>query len=118
MRAALKRGVSIEIGWGHLKDVDNNRAYLSQAELLKSNDWHYNALPGLSELQIEYDRLLQLKVLGTHEKFLVCDRQFAMLGSHNYLTSDTKSSEREVGLKTDNPEIIDKLIELFDRAEA
>jgi hypothetical protein len=118
MRAALQRGVSIEIGWGHLKDVDNNRAYLSQAELLKSNDWHYNALPGLSELQIEYDRLLQLKVLGTHEKFLVCDRQFAMLGSHNYLTSDTKSSEREVGLKTDNPEIIDKLIELFDRAEA
>jgi hypothetical protein len=118
MRAALKRGVSIEIGWGHLKDVDNNRAYLSQAELLKSNDWHYNALPGLSELQIEYDRLLQLKILGTHEKFLVCDRQFAMLGSHNYLTSDTKSSEREVGLKTDNLEIIDKLIELFDRAEA
>ena len=118
MRAALQRGVSIEIGWGHLKDVDNNRAYLSQAELLKSNDWHYNALPWLSELQIEYDRLLQLKVLGTHEKFLVCDRQFAMLGSHNYLTSDTKSSEREVGLKTDNPEIIDKLIELFDRAEA
>ncbi|WP_295613572.1 phospholipase D-like domain-containing protein [Chamaesiphon sp. GL140_3_metabinner_50] len=118
MRAALKRGVSLEIGWGHLKDVDNNRAYLSQAELLKSNDWHYNALPGLSELQIEYDRLLKLKVLGTHEKFLVCDRQFAMLGSHNYLTSDTKSSEREVGLKTDNPEIIDKLIELFDRAEA
>ncbi len=118
MRSALDRGVSIEIGWGHLKDVDNNRAYLSQAELLKSNDWHYNALPGLSELQIEYDRLLQLKILGTHEKFLVCDRQFAMLGSHNYLTSDTKSSEREVGLKTDNIEIIDKLIELFDRAEA
>lgn len=118
MRAALKRGVSIEIGWGHLKDVDNNRAYLSQAELLKSNDWHYNALSDLSELQIEYDRLLQLKVLGTHEKFLVCDRQFAMLGSHNYLTSDTKSSEREIGLKTDNLEIIDKLIKLFDRAEA
>lgn len=117
MRAALKRGVSIEIGWGHLKDVDNNRAYLSQSELLKSNDWHYNALPLLSGLQIEYDRLLQLKILGTHEKFLVCDRQFAMLGSHNYLTSDTKSSEREVGLKTDNPEIIDKLIELFDCAE-
>lgn len=117
MRSALDRGVSIEIGWGHLKDVDNNRAYLSQSELLKSNNWHYNALPELSELQIKYDRLLQLKVLGTHEKFLVCDRQFAMLGSHNYLTSDTKSSEREVGLKTDNSEIIDKLVDLFDRAE-
>ncbi|WP_373543245.1 phospholipase D-like domain-containing protein [Chamaesiphon sp.] len=117
MRSALERGVSIEIGWGHLKDVDNNRAYLSQSELLKSNDWHYNALPELSELQIKHDRLLQLKVLGTHEKFLVCDRKFSMLGSHNYLTSDTKSSEREVGLKTDSPEIIDKLITLFDCAE-
>jgi phosphatidylserine/phosphatidylglycerophosphate/cardiolipin synthase-like enzyme len=61
---------------------------------------------------------LKLKILGTHEKFLVCDRQFAMLGSHNYLTSDTKSSEREIGLKTDSPELIDKLIEIFDRAEA
>jgi PLD-like domain len=118
MRAALDRGVSIEIGWGHLKDVDNNRSYLSQAELLKSNEWSYNAIPWLSELQVEYSRLLRLKILGTHEKFLVCDRQFAMLGSHNYLTSDTKSSEREVGLKTDSPELIDKLVELFDRAEA
>ena len=58
---------------------------------------------------------LTLKVLGTHEKFLVCDRKFAMLGSHNYLTSHTNSSERELGLKTDSPELIDKLIELFDR---
>ena len=118
MRAALDRGVSIEIGWGHLKDVDNNRSCLSQAELLKSNQWSYNAVPWLSELQVEYSHLLHLKVLGTHEKFLVCDRQFAMLGSHNYLTSHTKSSEREVGLKTDSPELIDKLVKLFDRHEA
>ena len=118
MRAALERGVSIEIGWGHLKDVDNNRSYLSQAELLKSNEWSYNAIPWLLELQTEYSHLLHLKVLGTHEKFLVCDRQFAMLGSHNYLTSNTKSSEREVGLKTDSPELIDKLIKLFDLHQA
>ncbi len=117
MRAALERGVSIEIGWGNLKDVDNNRSDLSQSKLLQSNEWSYNAIPWLSELQIEYSHLLHLKVLGTHEKFLVCDRQFAMLGSHNYLTSNIKSSEREVGLKTDSRELIDKLIELFDRAE-
>ena len=117
IKAALDRGVSIEIGWGHLKDVKNDRAKLSKEQLLRSSKWAYNAVPELYKLQLKYPNLLELKILGTHEKFLVCDRQFAMLGSHNYLTSDTKSSEREVGLKTDSPELIDKLIALFDRAE-
>ncbi|WP_373542047.1 phospholipase D-like domain-containing protein [Chamaesiphon sp.] len=114
---ALERGVSIDIGWGHLKDVNNDRSRLSKAELLKpgKQKWLYNAIPLLDKLQAEYPNLLNLKVLGTHEKFLVCDRKFAMLGSHNYLTSHTHSSERELGLKTDSPELIDKLIELFDR---
>ena len=114
---ALERGVSIDIGWGHLKDVDNDRSRLSQTELLKpgKQKWLYNAVPGLEEIQAEYPNLLTLKVLGTHEKFLVCDRKFAMVGSHNYLTSNTSSSERELGIKTDSPELIDKLIELFDR---
>lgn len=112
--AALDRGVFIDIGWGHLKDVDNKISRLSRAELLKSDRWKYNAIPWLDELQAKYAHLLTLKVLGTHEKFLVCDRQFAMLGSHNYLTSGDSSNERELGLKTDSPEIIDRLIELFD----
>ncbi len=118
IKAALDRGVAIEIGWGHLKDADNDRSQLSKEKLLASSDWAYNAVPWLYELQVKYPDLLKLKILGTHEKFLVCDRQFAMLGSHNYLTSDTKSSEREVGIKTDSPELIDKLIAIFDRAEA
>jgi PLD-like domain len=118
MKAALERGVSIEIGWGHLKDADNDRSQLSKEKLLGSSDWAYSAVPWFYELQVQYPDLLKLKILGTHEKFLVCDRQFAMLGSHNYLTSDTKSSEREIGLKTDSPELIDQLIEIFDRAEA
>ncbi|AFY96706.1 phospholipase D-like domain-containing protein [Chamaesiphon minutus] len=119
IKAALDRGVSVEIGWGYLKDVNNDRSQLSKENLLKSSDWAYNAVPWLyDELQVQYPQLLKLKILGTHEKFLVCDRQFAMVGSHNYLTSDTKSSEREVGIKTDSPELIDKLIQLFDSSEA
>jgi PLD-like domain len=118
IKSALDRGVAIEIGWGHLKDANNNRSQLSKERLLASSDWAYSAIPWLYELQVQYPDLLKLKILGTHEKFLVCDRQFAMLGSHNYLTSSTSSSEREIGLKTDSPELIDKLIEVFDRAEA
>lgn len=117
IKAALDRGVSIEIGWGHLKDVNNDRSKLLKEKLLKSSDWAYNAVPKLYELQIKYPNLLKLKILGTHEKFLVCDRQFAMLGSHSYLTSDPKSSEREVGLKTDSLELIERLIALFDLAQ-
>jgi phosphatidylserine/phosphatidylglycerophosphate/cardiolipin synthase-like enzyme len=112
--AALERGVSIDIGWGHLKDVDNKSSRLSREELLKSDSWKYNAIPWLDELQAKYSSLLTLKILGTHEKFLVCDRQFAMLGSHNYLTSGDSSDERELGIKTDSSEIINELIELFD----
>jgi phosphatidylserine/phosphatidylglycerophosphate/cardiolipin synthase-like enzyme len=112
--SALNRGVTIDIGWGHLKDVNNQPSRLSQSELLKSDRWKYNAIPWLDKLQSQYPHLLTLKVLGTHEKFLVCDRQFAMLGSHNYLTSGDNSNERELGIKTDNPEIINELIELFD----
>jgi phosphatidylserine/phosphatidylglycerophosphate/cardiolipin synthase-like enzyme len=118
---ALNRGVHIDIGWGHLSDVKNSNLPLSKESLLSSpraSKWGgYNAVDWVYELQGKYKNLLKLKILGTHEKFLVCDRQFAMLGSHNYLTSSTSSSEREIGLKTDSPELIDKLIEIFDRAE-
>jgi PLD-like domain len=114
--AALTRGVSIDIGWGHLKDVANDRTRLSKEELLSSkNNYLYNAVPWLYKLQDDYKDLLTLKVLGTHEKFLVCDRKFAMIGSHNYMTSSANSSERELGFKTDSPETIDKLIKLFER---
>jgi hypothetical protein len=116
--AALSRGVSIDIGWGHLSDVKNNIVPLSKQTLLnsKAKKWGgYSAVNWVYELQDEYKNLLTLKILGTHEKFLVCDRKFAMLGSHNYMTSGNSSNERELGVKTDSPETIDKLIELFDR---
>ncbi|MBR8833365.1 MAG: hypothetical protein DSM106950_04800 [Stigonema ocellatum SAG 48.90 = DSM 106950] len=58
-----------------------------------------------------------MKLLGTHEKFLVCDRSWAMLGSHNFLTSGDSGSEREVGLRTNDPRIIEELISRFERAK-
>lgn len=114
--AALKRGVLIEIGWGNLNDVGNNQSRLSKAALLKSDrdNWKYTAIPWLDRIEAQYPRLLKLRILGTHQKFLVCDQKFAMLGSHNYLTSGNSSSERELGIKTNDPEKINELIGLFD----
>ena len=40
-----------------------------------------------------------------------------ILGSHNFLISDTKSTEREVGLRTNDPRIITDLIKRFDTAK-
>ena len=57
-----------------------------------------------------------MKQLGTHEKFLVCDNNFAMLGSHNFLTSKESSPEFEVGILIEDTNTIQKLINRFDES--
>ncbi|MBD1889317.1 phospholipase D-like domain-containing protein [Coleofasciculus sp. FACHB-SPT9] len=74
-------------------------------------------MPKLENLEQKYPDRFQLKLLGTHEKFIVCDRSWTVLGSHNFLTSGTKSTEREVGLRTNDPRIIRDLIKRFDTAK-
>ncbi len=105
-RVCLNRNCCIEIGWGHLSD----RGKLGKG-------WRYNALKDLRELERNYPDQFKLKLLGTHEKFLVCDSLFAMLGSHNILTSSVQSAEREIGIHTTDPHIIQGLINRFDGAE-
>lgn len=122
-RAILNRNCQIDIGWGHLSDTGLSQPIqLCRQQLLcavsrKSQGWKYNTFPELEQLEQEYRSQFRLKLLGTHEKYLVCDRSFAMLGSHNFLTSGTSSSEREVGLQTNDPRIIEDLIERFESAE-
>jgi hypothetical protein len=103
----LRREGILEIGWGHLKDINEGRL---------GNGSFYNGLYNLRILRDRYPNQFKLKVLGTHEKFLVCDRDFVMLGSHNFLTSGDSSIERELGLKTTDPQIVKKLIERFENA--
>ena len=103
----LNRNVYVDIGWGHLNDMQ-------QEEFERG--FFYNALPKIEELERMYPNKCKLKLLGTHEKFLVCDNKFAMIGSHNFLTSGTSSSEREIGIFTNDIHIISSLIERFDTA--
>ncbi len=104
-RDCLNRNCRVEIGWGHLSD--RNRI---------GKGWRYNALKDLRQLEQDYPEQFRLKLVGTHEKFLVCDSTFAMLGSHNFLTSSAQSGERETGIRTTDPHIIQGLIERFDGA--
>ncbi len=114
----LQQGCQIDIGWGHLNDAPNRQ--LDRHLLITHNPaWKYQALPQLESLQQRafqrrYSGKLTLKLLGTHEKFIVCDRAWAMLGSHNFLSSTNYSREREIGLKTTDPRIISELIDRFN----
>lgn len=105
-RDCLNRNCRIDIGWGHLSD----RGKLGKG-------WRYDALRDLRQLERDYPEQFKLKLLGTHEKFLVCDFTFAMLGSHNMLTSSAQSAERELGIHTTDPHVIQGLIDRFDGAE-
>ncbi|MEB3279629.1 MAG: pentapeptide repeat-containing protein [Lyngbya sp.] len=106
MRDCLNRNCQIDIGWGYLGD----RSKIGKG-------WRYNALGDLQQLEQEYPDLFRLKLLGTHEKYIVCDFSFAMVGSHNVLTSGVQSAEREVGIKTTDFQIIQGLINRFDESE-
>ncbi len=106
IKACLDRGCQIDIGWGYLGDRWNF-----------GKGWKYNALGDLQDLEEIYSDLFRLKLLGTHEIFLVCDDKFAFVGSHNFLASGNQSLEREVGIRTTDYEIIRGLIDHFDDAE-
>ncbi len=117
LEALLKRNVRVDVGWGNQGDIDKLKDRSSSIrQQLKSSDY-YCALPKLEALEQKYPKLFKLNLLGTHEKFLICDRSWAMLGSHNFLTSGAFNSERELGIKLDDPRIVAELIERFDNAK-
>lgn len=105
----LEKGVSISIGWGRTGDLKRPK---------NLNSLWYNALPQLFELERIYPLKFHLKAIGTHEKFLVCDDKFAVLGSHNILTSSKEIGDREIGIFTNSPQIIEDLISRFQEARA
>lgn len=108
LQAALYRDVVVQIGWGRLQD-------------LQSGEYHknafYDALPLLQQLARQHSNL-KLKPIGTHEKFLVCDRKFAVVSSHNFLTSDEGSEEREVSLRTIDATVINQLLQSYETTPA
>jgi len=104
-RDCLNRNCHIDIGWGYL----SGRGKTGIA-------WGNSAIKDLKQLERDYPKQFKLKLLGTHEKFLVCDDSIAMLGSHNMLSSNAQGVTREVGIRTTDPQIIQGLINRFDGA--
>jgi hypothetical protein len=68
---ALKRGVNFYIGYGIKNDDESNDP---------------DALDGLYDLADKYDNLNLAEIGFTHEKVLVCDNRFVVIGSFNWLS--------------------------------
>ncbi len=143
MRAFLEKGGCIHMGWGSWNDLKNkvklHDGLRTRKQLINSSEgWKYDAvsqscteLYSLEKLELDYPNQFKLKLLGTHEKYLVwvnSDNSWVMIGSHNFLTSSDInlknyytgnnyiSLERELGLKTNNIDIVDQVIKHFDNS--
>lgn len=108
--------VRIDIGWGYTADFKDK--VLSEQYFLNliEND-NYNGLKDIYNLETRFEKYFKLKFLGTHEKYLVCDDKFAMLGSHNFLSSRGRMKVKEIGVYTTDKNIIEQLIEHYDNSK-
>lgn len=120
LQRLLEQGVKIDLIYGYQEDIinlQNSGDRVNRWTLLESvgkDAWKYDAIRELTNLEQQFGQQLQLKLVGTHEKFLVQDERIAMIGSHNFLTSGP-SDKRELGIQTTDQNLIQFLC---DRAQS
>ncbi|MBE9233765.1 pentapeptide repeat-containing protein [Cuspidothrix issatschenkoi LEGE 03284] len=113
LKQLLERGCQLDIGFGNGEKKSIKKDITKDIQI----DW-YDAVPDLLDIQKQYPSLLKLKILGTHKKYLICDNEFAMIGSHNFLTSGDTSKKGELGIVFYCPKSIQELIEKFDNSQS
>jgi hypothetical protein len=118
-------GSCISIGWGYPDNMKHEQIKkgFTPNELLKlvndtNQQWKYDALNELKKLESDYPERFTQSLRVTHEKFLVCDRSFAMVTTHNFLTSGDVTPVLEVGIRTTDQCIIQGLINQFEHPPA
>ena len=122
IKILLDSNIGVDIGWGLSRDIKGFTLlfdkYFSEEDLSKlAKGSFYTAIQDLYNLSFINYGLFNLKFLDTHEKYLVCDDKFAMLGSHNFLTSDDRSNVKEIGIYTTDSTVIKQLINRYDSSE-
>jgi DNA repair exonuclease SbcCD ATPase subunit len=118
-KLTANKDLKIYVFYGYQGDVhdlkqDAINVTLSRHATCQGNKWKYDAIEKLTKLEEDWPDRFILTIRGTHEKFLVCDEEFAMLGSHNFLTSLPNPTEKELGIRTTDQNIIKSLIGKFD----
>jgi phosphatidylserine/phosphatidylglycerophosphate/cardiolipin synthase-like enzyme len=103
LRAAIRRGAKIYLGIG-----DDNMA--------QSDAWkraaRERALASLDQLQKEHPEHLIIAQKHHHAKILVCDSQFVMTGSYNFLSfrGDHRKVRDEQAVLMRDPADIDEFV--------
>jgi tetratricopeptide (TPR) repeat protein len=108
----------LDIGWGHLGNTKNSHLSrpIDRRRAINSTEkgFLYTTLNQLMALKKQYPDQFRFKVLGTDEHFLVCDRTYAILGSHSIATASAVFPAAAVGLRTSDASVIQGLIDRFD----
>lgn len=117
-RDFLDRQGQLDIGWGHLGDMSRTHVsrLLDKRRQIQptQDDFLLTALHRLTQLKKQYPDRFRFKVLGTDESFLVCDRQFAILGTQSVAMASVVFPQAAVGVRTTDPVVIQGLIDRFD----
>lgn len=111
LEGALTRGVRVHLGWG-----------IGKAAKGAEPDADADVLERLAELGKEFEALVVKRLGGTHMKILICDSQFVVITSFNWLSfkGDPKRTFRdERGTMVEIREVVDvQFAELLKRFEA
>jgi Flp pilus assembly protein TadD len=117
-RTFLDRRGCLDIGWGHLGHTNDYHLPRSIDRRRNLNPiergFLHETLNQLTQLKRQYPNQFRFKVLGTDENFLVCDRTYAIMGAQSIFTASTVFPKAAVGLRTIDPEVIQKLVQRFD----
>jgi tetratricopeptide (TPR) repeat protein len=116
-RIFLDRGGKLDIGLGHLGEAQQSDQprYIHQRSTSSSGkSFLQNLLSQFTQLKQKYEGQFKFKVLGTDENFLVCDRNYAILGFQSIAMQSNAFPRVAVGLKTRDLDVMQSLNDRFE----
>ena len=121
-RQLLERGGQLALGWCHPGDQERGRWVAALAQDRPTTPTALANLRQLLPLRQTYGDRLQFKVIGTAERYLVCDsgpqgypdHTYAILSLQTLNTVSTIVPGVEAKLQTTHPQIVQALMEEFD----
>jgi tetratricopeptide (TPR) repeat protein len=120
IEALLQRHVRVDFGWCHQGDRREGRFITPIQQRWSTYPHHHQDLQAVLQqlvpLKQRYPHHFKFKVLGTDENFLVCDRDFAVVGLQTLLTQTTVFPVLGLKLRTKDETVIQRLIQRFQQS--
>lgn len=121
LQTLLSRGCEVSIGWCHRVNREESRFLSSINRRWSINPLEQGALQNTLQALLSLKRIhsdhFHFKILGTLENFLVCDQRYAILGVDHVLVKRNVFPNLELKLRTSDQDIIQRLIDRFDRLD-